>query len=71
MRSPDWSRTRSCPSSPNSPCGRPGSVRVDSYISVTTFVLVQWRIIMTDYILSIDQGTTSTRAIVFDHAGSI
>jgi glycerol kinase len=26
---------------------------------------------MTDYILSIDQGTTSTRAIIFDHAGSI
>ncbi|MES2171719.1 MAG: glycerol kinase GlpK [Actinomycetota bacterium] len=26
---------------------------------------------MTDYILSIDQGTTSTRAIVFDHSGSI
>ncbi|KQM58556.1 glycerol kinase GlpK [Agreia sp. Leaf210] len=26
---------------------------------------------MTDYILAIDQGTTSTRAIVFDHAGSI
>ncbi|TXN27843.1 glycerol kinase GlpK [Lacisediminihabitans profunda] len=26
---------------------------------------------MTDYILSIDQGTTSTRAIVVDHAGSI
>ena len=26
---------------------------------------------MTDYILAIDQGTTSTRAIVFDHSGSI
>ncbi|WP_207453691.1 glycerol kinase GlpK [Desertivibrio insolitus] len=26
---------------------------------------------MADYILAIDQGTTSTRAIVFDHAGSI
>lgn len=26
---------------------------------------------MSDYILSIDQGTTSTRAIVFDHAGTI
>ena len=26
---------------------------------------------MTDYILSIDQGTTSTRAIIFDHSGSI
>ncbi|WP_382305983.1 glycerol kinase GlpK [Herbiconiux sp. UC225_62] len=26
---------------------------------------------MTDYIIAIDQGTTSTRAIVFDHAGSI
>ncbi|TXN27805.1 FGGY family carbohydrate kinase, partial [Lacisediminihabitans profunda] len=26
---------------------------------------------MTDYILSIDQGTTSTRAIIFDHAGSM
>ncbi|MCU1414877.1 MAG: glycerol kinase [Microbacteriaceae bacterium] len=26
---------------------------------------------MTDYILSIDQGTSSTRAIVFDHSGSI
>jgi glycerol kinase len=26
---------------------------------------------MTEYILSIDQGTTSTRAIIFDHAGSI
>ena len=28
---------------------------------------------MTDqkYILSIDQGTTSTRAIIFDHAGQI
>ena len=26
---------------------------------------------MTDYILSIDQGTTSTRSIIFDHAGSI
>jgi len=25
----------------------------------------------TDYILAIDQGTTSTRAIVFDHSGSI
>jgi glycerol kinase len=25
----------------------------------------------TKYILSIDQGTTSTRAIVFDHAGQI
>jgi glycerol kinase len=26
---------------------------------------------MTDYILSIDQGTTSTRALIFDHAGTI
>ena len=26
---------------------------------------------MTDYILAIDQGTTSTRSIIFDHAGSI
>jgi glycerol kinase len=26
---------------------------------------------MTDYILAIDQGTTSTRAIIFDHSGSI
>ena len=26
---------------------------------------------MTDYILSIDQGTTSTRAMIFDHAGSV
>jgi glycerol kinase len=26
---------------------------------------------MTDYILSIDQGTTSTRALIFDHSGSI
>jgi len=26
---------------------------------------------MTDYIVAIDQGTTSTRAIVFDHSGSI
>jgi glycerol kinase len=26
---------------------------------------------VTDYILSIDQGTTSTRAIIFDHAGSV
>ncbi|WP_375399365.1 glycerol kinase GlpK [uncultured Amnibacterium sp.] len=26
---------------------------------------------MPDYILAIDQGTTSTRAIIFDHAGSI
>jgi glycerol kinase len=26
---------------------------------------------MTDYIIAIDQGTTSTRAIVFDHAGTI
>jgi glycerol kinase len=26
---------------------------------------------MADYILAIDQGTTSTRAIVFDHSGSI
>jgi glycerol kinase len=26
---------------------------------------------MTDYILSIDQGTTSSRAIIFDHSGSI
>ncbi len=26
---------------------------------------------MTDYILSIDQGTTSTRSIIFDHGGSI
>jgi len=26
---------------------------------------------MADYIVAIDQGTTSTRAIVFDHAGSI
>ena len=26
---------------------------------------------MTEYILSLDQGTTSTRAILFDHAGSI
>ena len=26
---------------------------------------------MADYIIAIDQGTTSTRAIVFDHSGSI
>src|SRR3978361_1432200 len=26
---------------------------------------------MTDYILSIDQGTTSTRAMIFDHSGSV
>ena len=26
---------------------------------------------MTEYILSIDQGTTSTRAMIFDHAGSV
>ncbi len=26
---------------------------------------------MTDYIIAIDQGTTSTRAIIFDHSGSI
>ncbi|HEU4490361.1 MAG TPA: FGGY family carbohydrate kinase, partial [Jiangellales bacterium] len=26
---------------------------------------------MTDYVLAIDQGTTSTRAIVFDHGGTI
>jgi glycerol kinase len=26
---------------------------------------------MTDYILSIDQGTTSTRAMIFDHAGAV
>ncbi|MFC4553877.1 glycerol kinase GlpK [Georgenia faecalis] len=26
---------------------------------------------MTDYVLAIDQGTTSTRAIVFDHSGSV
>jgi glycerol kinase len=26
---------------------------------------------VTDYILSIDQGTTSTRAMIFDHAGSV
>lgn len=26
---------------------------------------------MTDYVLSIDQGTTSTRAMIFDHAGSV
>ncbi len=26
---------------------------------------------MTDYILSIDQGTTSTRAMIFDHGGSV
>ncbi len=26
---------------------------------------------MTDYVIAIDQGTTSTRAVVFDHAGSI
>ncbi|WP_150462376.1 glycerol kinase GlpK [Nesterenkonia ebinurensis] len=26
---------------------------------------------MSDYILSIDQGTTSTRAVVFDHSGAI
>jgi glycerol kinase len=26
---------------------------------------------MTEYILSIDQGTTSTRAILFDHSGSV
>ena len=26
---------------------------------------------MTRYVLSIDQGTTSTRAIVFDHSASI
>ena len=26
---------------------------------------------MADYIVAIDQGTTSTRAIVFDHSGSI
>jgi glycerol kinase len=24
-----------------------------------------------DYILAIDQGTTSTRAIIFDHSGTI
>jgi glycerol kinase len=28
-------------------------------------------VVMTDYIIAIDQGTTSTRAIVFDHSGSI
>ncbi len=26
---------------------------------------------MTDYVVAIDQGTTSTRAIVFDHAGNV
>ena len=26
---------------------------------------------MPDYIVAIDQGTTSTRAIVFDHSGSV
>ena len=26
---------------------------------------------MTEYILSIDQGTTSTRAMIFDHSGSV
>src|SRR5687767_14087139 len=26
---------------------------------------------MADYVLAIDQGTTSTRAILFDHSGSI
>ena len=26
---------------------------------------------MTQYVVAIDQGTTSTRAIVFDHSGSI
>ena len=26
---------------------------------------------MPDYVVAIDQGTTSTRAIVFDHAGSV
>src|SRR5215207_3301244 len=26
---------------------------------------------MADYVLAIDQGTTSTRAIVFDHSGTI
>ena len=26
---------------------------------------------MTQYVLAVDQGTTSTRAIVFDHSGSI
>ena len=26
---------------------------------------------MTDYVLSIDQGTTSTRAMIFDHSGSV
>ncbi|ARC57968.1 Glycerol kinase [Frondihabitans sp. 762G35] len=26
---------------------------------------------MSDYVIAIDQGTTSTRAIIFDHAGSI
>ena len=26
---------------------------------------------MADYVLAIDQGTTSTRAIIFDHSGSI
>ena len=26
---------------------------------------------MAEHILSIDQGTTSTRAIIFDHAGSV
>ncbi|MFA4841710.1 MAG: FGGY family carbohydrate kinase, partial [Agrococcus sp.] len=26
---------------------------------------------MNDYVIAIDQGTTSTRAILFDHAGSI
>ena len=26
---------------------------------------------MTQYVLAVDQGTTSTRAIIFDHSGSI
>ncbi|HEY5231005.1 MAG TPA: FGGY family carbohydrate kinase, partial [Galbitalea sp.] len=26
---------------------------------------------MSDYILSIDQGTTSTRAMIFDHDGAV
>src|SRR5918994_1695521 len=26
---------------------------------------------MTQYVLAIDQGTTSTRAIIFDHSGTI
>ncbi len=26
---------------------------------------------MSEYVLSIDQGTTSTRAVVFDHSGAV